>query len=180
MDTLQFSFFFAALLIAYILVHLRLSRFETYLQEVTRLKVLNERLKGVSDLMERVRLERVEALLEQLHGDLEELRDTTSSAARSTARAIASIGNIETVHTVSDSPVASPGARIRALIEERLFALGYGNLRILTDLHDASMDEQLDVVVECDKNHMPMKGRVTTRNGAVQDVQLQSAAQTFT
>ncbi len=39
---------------------------------------------------------------------------------------------------------------------------------------------EVEILVECEKNHMPSKGRVITRNGSVQDVQLQSAAGNFT
>ena len=55
MTTLQFAVFFAALLVGYVLVHVRLVRFETYLREVSALKVMNERLKGLSDVLTRVR-----------------------------------------------------------------------------------------------------------------------------
>ena len=60
MSPLQFSLFFAALLVAYILVHVRMVRFEKYLREIGGIKMLNERLNALSAGLERLRLDRVE------------------------------------------------------------------------------------------------------------------------
>lgn len=172
MTNLQFSLFFVALLVGYIMIHLRLARFETHLREVSHLKLLNERLKGVADHLEGLRLDRIEEGLSLLHEDLEQVRDATLRVERSNARIAADGG--------SAAVGGSPADKIRAAIESRLLGMGYGNLRILADLSDASLDDELEILVECDKNHMPSKGRVITRNGSVQDVQLQSVAGTFT
>ena len=69
--------------------------------------------------------------------------------------------------------------RIRALVEARLLQLGYGNLRMLTELHEMLLDGDVEVQVECERRHMPYKGRVLVRNGAVRDVAMQSAATSF-
>ncbi len=42
-----------------------------------------------------------------------------------------------------------------------------------------ALEEQLEVVVECERDHMPHKGRVTTKNGATIDVTIQNATQSF-
>ena len=78
MSTLQFGLFFAALLIGYVLVHIRLVRFEKYLREVSALKVVNERLQGVTDVLSRVDLAAVEERLEMIHGRLGELVEQQS------------------------------------------------------------------------------------------------------
>ena len=172
MTPTQFSLFFAALAIGYILVHVRLVRFEKYLREIVGIKALNERLKGVSDVLERVRLDRVEEQLQQLHEDLENLGTVFKRVERTLSR------------TGGASPPASgsvppPAERIRAVVETRLLDLGYKNLRMLTDLTAATLEEQLDVLVECERDHMPCKGRVTTRNGAVVEVHITTASQSF-
>jgi len=177
MDTLQFSLFFAALCVAYVLVHIRLAKFEAYLKEIAGLKLLNERLKGVSDVLERVRLDRVEELLAMLHEDLVEIAGIDQwiekmvgrSASAAPAAALGQRTEVE----------SSAGDRVRAAVEARLLALGYGDLRILSELGGAQLDEQLEVQVECVKNHMPFKGTVVARNGGIADVQLQSVSQTF-
>jgi len=172
MSTLQFALFFAALLVAYLLVHVRLVRFETYLREVSALKVVNERLKGVSDSMARVNLEPVEDRLDMIHAELRGLAELASklqqAAARARETAAAPVG--------ADHSVAE---RIRALIETRLLAMGYRNLRILTDLSSVSYADETDIAVEAEKNQMPCKGVVVTTNGELRDVHFQSVAQSF-
>lgn len=171
MTNLQFALFFAAILIAYVLVHVRLSRFEAYLREIAGLKLLNERLKGVSDVLERVRLDHVEDLLGQLHDDLIAIRDAQEGLERSLGRA-----------GVAEPEVARSGSaadRIRAAVESRLLSLGYSDLRILSDLADSTLDTETTVRVECSRQNMVSKGRVVTRNGAIVDVELKPVAQVF-
>ena len=70
-------------------------------------------------------------------------------------------------------------SRIRGAVETRLLALGCRDLRVLTDLSTANLDEPVTVQVECRRDGMPVKGRVVARNGAVVDVDLQTVAQSF-
>lgn len=171
MTDLQFALFFAAILIAYVLVHVRLSRFEAYLREIAGLKLLNERLKGVSDVLERVRLDHVEDLLGQLHDDLVSIRDAQDGLERTVGRSSAPAGEPAIVDAPSD--------RIRAAVESRLLSLGYSDLRILSDLTDSTLDSETTVRVECSRQNMASKGRVVTRNGAVVDVDLKPVARVF-
>jgi len=69
--------------------------------------------------------------------------------------------------------------RISAIVESRLLQLGYTRLKLLTDLSEASPDKDVEVQVECERGHMPAKGRVLVRNGAVYDVAMQTVATTF-
>ncbi len=173
MDALQFSLFFAALLVAYILVHVRMVRFEKYLREVAGIKTLNERLQSVADGFDRLRLDRVEELLGQLHEDLDAI-------AKSSLRVERAVGKAGGAAPAAGSGLdRSPGERVQAVVETRLLDLGYSNLRLLTDLSGVVLEEQMEVQVECERDHMPHKGRVTTRNGAIVDVQIQPAAQSF-
>ena len=173
MSPLQFSLFFAALLVGYILVHVRMVRFEKYLREVAGIKTLNERLQSVSDAFERMRLDRVEELLGQLHDDL-------GAVVKSSVRLERSVGKAGGAAPAAGSGLdRSPGERVQAVVETRLLNLGYSNLRLLTDLSGVTIEEQMEVQVECERDHMPHKGRVTTRNGAIVDVQIQPATQAF-
>ena len=176
MSTLQFSLFFAGLLVAYLLVHLRLSRFERYLQEIGGLKALNERLERVAQSIERVRLDRTEQGLAQLHDDLVAIAEGQTRAERALRR-------VETVPTPAALTAAvvetSPAQRIREVVAHRLLSMGYGNLRLITDLSTASLDDRTEVLVEGERNHIGYKGKMVTRNGAVLDVQLQSVTQAF-
>jgi hypothetical protein len=174
MTTLQFGLFFAALLIGYVLIHIRLMRFETYLREVSALKIVNERLQGVTEVLNRVDLavveERLEMMCERL-GSLSEIGERIERALERTSREPAGVAAL---------PVAvSAGERIRALVETRLLSLGYRNLHILTDLASASGGEELAVTVECEKNQTTFKGKVVTCNGEIRDVNLQSVTQAF-
>lgn len=178
MTTLQFSLFFAGLLAAYALVHVRLVRFERYLQEVVGVKSLNERLERIAQSLERVRLERAEQGLAQLHEDLIGVGEALARVERATRRS----QELTPTVVASAAPVmleSQPSARIRDLVTDRLLSLGYGNLRLLTDLRDASLEDRAEVVVECERNHLGYKGKVVTRNGAVLDVQLQAVTQAF-
>jgi len=174
MDIYQFSLFFAALVIAYILVHLRLLRFETYLKDIATLRLLNERLKDLCDRMERVRVDRVEDGLHQLHDDLGDLKALTKELAEIERSAPPS-----EVVVPTGRPEPTAAERIRAVVEERLLGLGYRNLRILTDLSHASLDEEITVQVECQRRHMACKGQVKSINGSISDVQIHTIVQSF-
>jgi len=173
MSTLQFALFFAALMVGYLLVHVRLVRFETYLREVSALKVVNERLKGVSDSMTRVNLEPVEDRLDMIHAELRGLSEAASRLEHALSRAR------EHAPVASSGAGVSDGERVRALVETRLLALGYRNLHILTDLSTVSFSEEQEIVVEAEKNQMQCKGKVVTVNGELRDVYLQNVAQAF-
>jgi hypothetical protein len=173
MSPLQFSLFFAALLVAYILVHVRMVRFEKYLREIGGIKTLNERLNALSAGLERLRLDRVEELLGQLHEDLETVRKATDRVERAVGRGSGAAPG------AGSGLDRSPAERIQSVVETRLLDLGYRNLRLLTDLSGVVLEEQLEVLVECERDHMPHKGRVTTKNGAIIDVTIQNAAQSF-
>ena len=77
------------------------------------------------------------------------------------------------------APAGSPAERIRRVVEERLLSLGYRNLRILTDLSEASLDEETSVQVECERRNMACKGKVKTINGGISDVELHNIVQSF-
>lgn len=187
MDAMQFGLFFAAILVGYVLVHLRLVRFEEHLQKLAgirslddRLRGLDERLKQLGESFEKVRLDRVEGHLDRLHDDLEDLREATLDVRH----AVVHIPQPTIIQAAETSPAAtiqleSPAMHVRALVETRLLQLGYGNLQILTDLGAVSTEHDLEILVEAERGNMPVKGRVLVRNGAVRDVALQSVVQMF-
>jgi hypothetical protein len=175
MDFLQFSLFFAALLVAYVLVHLRLVRFEDYLRELLTLRTLDERTRQMTESLGKVNLDRIENGLHLLHEDLEDLRETTAQVEGAIVRIPAS-------EPVAAAPVAASNKlsdRVRALVEVRLLQLGYGNLRILSDLENTDFGGVVEVLVECEKGRMPCKGRVLLQGGELRDVQMQTVAQSF-
>ena len=61
----------------------------------------------------------------------------------------------------------------------RLLQLGYRRLRLLGDLSDVQFTDEVEVQVEAERNGMPCKGRVVSRNGSVSDVHIQTVAQSF-
>ena len=175
MDPYQFALFFAALLIGYLLVHMRLVKFERYLKEISVLRQLNERLSGVADAMERVRIDRLEEGLHTLHEDAQELAAATARIERS----LGGMGQSDDA-TKSRPPAAqSVGERICGVVEQRLFQLGYQNPRILTDLQNVHLEDEVQVQVECERQMMPYKGKVTTRNGAILDLDVHSVVGMF-
>ncbi len=188
MDALQFSLFFVALLVGYVLVHLRLVRFEQHLQKLAgirglddRLRALDDRLRQLAEAFDKVRLERVEAQLDRLHDDLEDLRE----AAGDVRHAVVQIP--QPAARGDDGGGASgvglrdetPAARLVGVVESRLLQLGYRNLRLLTQLGDVQLSDDLEVQVECERGGMALKGRVVLRNGSVHDVALQPVSQMF-
>jgi len=191
METWQFSLFFAALLVGYLLLHLRVARFEEHLRALKHLGSIDQRLEGlVAGLpdLDKERVERIEALLQRLHDDLEDLKEAATSVGESVvklpqrsaaAQGLTAAGMSADGAVFSAGPPASVSGRIRAIVESRLLQLGYTRLKLLTDLSEASPDKDVEVQVECERGHMPAKGRVLVRNGAVYDVAMQTVATTF-
>ena len=186
MSELQFTLFFIALLVGYVLLHLRLVRFEEYMKKLSgipsiddRLRVLDDRLRTLAESFDKVHLERVEARLDRLHEDLEDLREATTHVENAVVQmpiAPATVAGPEgTVAAVTESP----RLRIAGIVENRLLQLGYRNLNILTDLSDVRLDRDFELQVECERGSMPVKGRVLIRNGSVRDVALQAVVQMF-
>jgi len=188
MSPLQFTLFFVALLVGYVLVHLRMVRFEEHLQKLAGIRSLDERLKSLDDCVralaesvDKKGMGRVTEQLDRLHDDLEDLREATERAAETTVQ-IPSVAPSE----AGDVPVAeraarneTPANRIVAVIETRLLQLGYRNLRLLGDLTGAQFTDEVEVQVEAERNGMPCKGRVVMRNGSVSDVHVQPVTQAF-
>lgn len=195
MGPLQFSLFFAALLLGYLLVHLRMIRFEEHLQKLAGIRSLDDRLRGLDETvqkmagsMAKVSMERVTAQLERLHEDLEDLREATTDVRQAVVQiptpsisAAAIRGAVDDAAASDRAPMIaeSPATRIVALIETRLLQLGYRNLRLLGDLSMVQMADEIEVQVEAERNGMPFKGRVVMRNGSVHDINVQSVAQSF-
>ncbi|MCK5943117.1 MAG: hypothetical protein KAI24_14150 [Planctomycetes bacterium] len=188
MSTLQFTLFFVALLVGYVLVHLRLVRFEEHLQKLAglrslddRLKSLDDRVRELSETVDKKGLGRVTAQLDQLHEDLEDLRESAARAAEAQVAIPATPpvdgGEGATGERAGRSETAAN--RIVAVIETRLLQLGYRNLRLLGDLSGAQFTDEIELTVETERNGMPCKGRVIMRNGSVSDVHIQPVTQAF-
>lgn len=185
MTDLQFSLFFVALLVGYLLVHLRLVRFEDHLQKLAgirslddRLRSLDTRLQQLAESFDKVRVDRLEGGLDRLHDDLEDLREATHDVRH----AVVHIPQPTIVAPESPTPVAvvEPQiGRVQAVVETRLLQLGYGGIQILTDLAQVPAEGECEVLVEAERGNMPVKGRVVVRNGSVRDVSLQSIVQMF-
>jgi hypothetical protein len=189
MDALQFSLFFIALLVGYVLVHLRLVRFEEHLQKLAgirglddRLRALDDRLRVLTEVVEKVGFDRVERQLDRLHIDLEDLRETTGSVRQAVveiptpavARAAVAIPGDVVVPAAS-----SQRQRVLDAVETRLLQLGYREVRVLSELDGVGRDGDVELQVECERGNMPAKGRVLLRNGSVRDVSIQTVATMF-
>lgn len=183
MSILQFSLFFAAILVAYVLLHLRLMRFERYAQELAGLRAALERMPrggGGGESVDRsVDFGGVEAGLQQLHDDLVALREATQQLDKNLRAAVREPVAAPRWIAEAGAGEATAGERIQAAIEARLLALGYRDLRILDDLGDTRLDGSYEVRVEAVRGHMPAKGMVVVRNGGVVDAALQTVAQSF-
>jgi len=171
MSPLQFSLFFVALLVAYILMHVRLVRFERYLREISGLKQLNDRMAGVSDVLKRLSVHSLEDRVDQVHGELRQL--------------VAAVGRMERAlrdHTTVEPVIGAEvpyGARLRAMIEERLIDNGFTDIRIVTDLGQTQPEQEVEVMVECQKDQVAHKGRLLVAAGSILRVNLRSVTQSF-
>ena len=191
MSDLQFTLFFAALLLGYVLVHLRMIRFEEHLQKLSGLRNIEDRIRSLdvhveqmAELSGNVSLERVTKQLERLHEDLEDLREATSEVRSAMVHipmpdVVSGGGDTGSLSDVAAVRAESAGTRIVALIETALLQLGYRKLKLLGDLSDVQFGDEVEVQVEVERNGMPFKGRVVMRNGSVHDVNVQSVAQSF-
>ncbi len=172
MSPLQFALFFAALLTGYVLVHLRLVRFEGYLREIGGLRLLNERLQGVADSLKRAAVDRLEEKVESVHNELSDIRAVLERMERAPgARAVPETGGRVAAESEQD--------RVRAAVEARLLALGYSNLNIISDLSGMSLAEPAEITVECEKGKIAHKGKVLLGNGGIRDIRLQNVTQSF-
>ena len=185
MSTPQFTLFFVALLVGYVLVHLRMVRFEEHLQKLAGIRSLDERLKALDDrvrtlteLVDKKGMGRVTEQLDRIHDDLEDLREATQQVGESVVQ-IPSLQLGDGHGSERAGASEAPANRIVAVIETRLLQLGYRNLRLLGDLTDAQFTDDIEVQVEAERNGMPCKGRVVMRNGSVSDVHVQTVTQAF-
>ena len=78
MTTLQFSLFFVALLVGYILVHIRLARFEKHMQKLSGIRLLDDRVKLMAESLDKLTVEGVESRLDSLRESLEVLAEVTA------------------------------------------------------------------------------------------------------
>ncbi|MCB9878476.1 MAG: hypothetical protein H6835_12830 [Planctomycetes bacterium] len=187
MEPLQFTLFFVALLVGYVLVHLRLVRFEEHLQKLAgirglddRLRSLDDRLQKVSEAFGKVSLERIEQHLERLHEDLVDLREATGEVRHAVVQIpTPTVQAADNELVLPPARHESPAERVVGLVENRLLQLGYRKLRLLSDLGDAAVAGEMEVQVECERRGMPVKGRVVLRNGSVHDIVLQPVTQMF-
>lgn len=198
MEAWQFSLFFAALLVGYLLLHLRVVRFEEHLRGLATLRSIDDRLASLQVQLPTAgpvavgaegangaaaaaeALPRIEAQLQRLHEDLEDLRETVARASEQLGEAIVRIpqpgsGSAE----AGPAAAVTAGERVRAVVETRLLQMGFSSLRLLTDLQHATLDGDVEVQVEAERRHMPVKGRVLVRNGAIRDIAMQTVAPTF-
>ena len=173
MDLLQFALFFAAIVIGFVLVFLRTARTQPLLEELLRLRSVDDRLKAI------------EAGLQTLRG---QLNTTPLQEALETLRGIherlGQLGEHAAAPKVVEIPVpvrSEPRAvdSVRALVENRLFGMGYRQVRILSDLPEQAGGEELPVLVECERDSVVFKGQLSVKNGAVLDMRLHSVLQTF-
>lgn len=182
MEPWQFSLFFVALVVGYLLVHLRVVRLEEHLRQLSMLRSVDERLRHLSEVVTKLRPERLEQQLERLHDDLEDLREATQHVQEAVVNIPPPPHQLELRQPLTPA-VATPqlgkGAMLQGLVEARLLQLGYRRLNILTDLGGIDPEGEVEVQVECERDRMPVKGRVLVRNGAIRDVALQTVAVMF-
>ncbi len=171
MDYVLLTLLFIVLLAGFVIAHQRLLKFESYLKDVGELTELKERLKSMSEALKGMRTEGVEGQVEQLQKDFQAMRQTLVNIERALSRSV----------PASNSPEESisAGARICGLVEARLLEIGYSDLHIITDLSKVSLEDEINVVVECKKGEMPYKGKVVTSNGAIREIDMRSSAPLF-
>jgi hypothetical protein len=186
METWQFSLFFAAFAIGFVLVHVRIARFEEHLRGLSMLRSIDERIHSLPGQLPRVdvdqRIDRVEQQMLRLREAIEDLRETTEQVGERLGEAIVRIPQPQ-VSVAAEGIIApsnpSPADRAKAAVETRLLQMGFSNLRILNEVGATDSEADVEVQVECERRHMPYKGRVLVRNGAIRDVALQSVATSF-
>lgn len=179
MTTLQFTLFFVALVIALALVHIQLGKAQARLDELSRLGRIEDRVAAMVQAVERLRLEPLESGLRELRGDLAVVVEGLARVEHAAARPVVIPPQQLVAAPAPTGAGPSAAERLRMVVENHLGDRGYSRVRILTDLSAVTADEDLDVIVECDRGSMPAKGKVITRAGEVRDSQIQMLAQMF-
>jgi hypothetical protein len=172
MDMLQFALFFAAVVIGFLLVFMRTAKTLTLLQELVRLRAVEDRLKTIEQVVQTLRSQLPIAAVQESLEALRAIRDR-----------IGQLGEVA-VSKVVEIPVpaeaaARPVETVRALVENRLFGMGYHRVHILSDLPERHSPDEFSVLVECQRDEVAFKGHLVVKNGAVLDVQLSSVLQMF-
>ena len=172
MDILLFALFFTAVAIGFLLVFMRTAKTLTLLQELLRLRALEDRLKaieqGLQTLRSQLPVTAVQESLETLHG----IHDRIGQLGELSAAKVVEI-------PAQPRAEARPADTLRELVENRLFGMGYRQVRILSDLPDRAGPDELTVRVECQREDVVFKGQILVKNGAVLDVRLSSVLQMF-
>lgn len=179
MTTLQFTLFFVALVLALALVHIQLAKLQGKLDDLARLGRIEDRLATVVQALDRVRLEPIEGLVRDLRGDLGAIVEGLDRVEQATARPVAIPVPEPALSRRGRSDEPSAGDRARTAVETHLAGLGYTKVRVLSDLTHLVGEEDVDVLVECERGTMPCKGKLALRGGEVRDAQMQMLAQMF-
>src|SRR5262249_44276828 len=141
MEAWQFSLFFVALVLGYVVLHLRMARFEEHLRSLATLRSIDDRLAALPAQLpggDREQLHRIEVQLQRLQDDFEAVREAMTRPGAQLGEAIVRIPQppapIGAEGAVVGGTAATAGERLRAVVETRLLQLGYSQLRLLTDL----------------------------------------------
>ncbi len=158
---LQFSLTFVTLVVLAAILYVRLARYEAYLRDLEGIQALNERLKDLVEGLKSLGTKRLEGQLAEIQELLAEIRDRL---ARSPGR---------------EAEDAGPGTNLLEICERKLYAMGYDEVRVLTDLNDVNPLEPVRIVVEAKKNGVPCKGHLVLHGTAVTELDLQRGYASF-
>ena len=149
----------AAVLVTFLLIYGRTTRFEGYLKEIQGLRNLNERIRSLNEAMERL--------------DTSTMEEHLFDLRQKVSRLVVLLEERQEENRVSSKNDA------RSALETVLFSMGFEKISVMGDLDRAAGADPVDVQVECVKAEVRHKGTVTMQAGSVVAVRMRPAYEVF-
>ncbi len=160
---LQFSLTFTTLVVLAVILYLRLRHYEAYLRDLEGIKTLNQRLKALVDGLQSLGTKRVELQLQEIQEVLQEIRN----------------GIAQWPGRESEGSPSRSSPNLLDICERKLYAMGYEEVRVLSDLSGVNPLEPVRVVVEARKDGVACKGHLVLHGSAVTEMDLQRGYTSF-
>ena len=149
----------AGVLVTFLLLYVRTTKFESYLKEIQGLRNLNERIRSLNEGIERL--------------------DTTTMEEHLFALRKMSTRMVEVLEKRQEEERLSSQNDARSALESVLFSMGFEEISLLGSLDQADGAEPVEVQVECLKEQVQHKGSVIMRAGSVAEVRIRPVYEVF-
>lgn len=184
---LHFVLLSVAVVICYILIHLRLARLDVHLRDLEglngiddRLASIDEQLSGLEQTADKATQVRMWERLKRLNRELVDLREVTEQI-RNQTNGLPEMRVIHEKYTKLPralDPSQPAASQVIKLIELRLAELGYSKVDITGDLSNAGLSDEIQVNVRATHSGEPCIGYVVMRGSEMEELEMRRVAMT--